>query len=93
MKKETRKCPSISELERCLQHIKAAGGVPNHRFYAALRAARALKRVLDGPPPEGVSYRILGANGREFNVFVPTGQSVFDVAREQNIEMISFCKA
>ena len=85
--------PSIGELEKVLGHIRRAGGVPNHRYYKALRAARALEAMLDAPPPQGSSYRILAANGRYFNVFVPKGQQVWDVAREENIEMISFEKA
>jgi hypothetical protein len=87
------KIPSIGELEKVMEHIRAAGCVPNHRYYKALRAARALERVLDSPPPEGSSWRVLAANGRAFSVFVPKGSSVLQEAMEQNIEVISFEKA
>lgn len=95
-KVKSKEMSQVTALEICLKHIRAAGCKPNSKFYKALRAARELDRICSlppGPPPEGVSYRILGANGRYFNVFVPKGQSIFDVAREENIEMISFEKA
>lgn len=92
-KVKTKEISQTSALEICLKHIKAAGCVPNGKFHKALRAARELDRLASLPPPEGVSYRVLAANGRSFQVFVPKGRNVLDVVREENIEMISFEKA
>lgn len=95
MKSET-KNKEIGALEICLKHIKAAGGVPNHRFYAALRAARALDAAVaeeaQRPPPEGSDYLIVATNGREYRRFVAKGGSVFRVAKAEGIEVASFSK-
>ena len=86
----------VGALEICLGHIRAAGGVPNSRFASALRAARQLDaecaKADNAPKPEGSDYRIVASNGREFVRFVPKGGDIFALARQEQIDMVSFSK-
>ena len=84
--------PTVSALETCLKHIRAAGGVPNSGFYAALRAARALDKACSEPlpPVEGSTYRVTLSNGRDEEVFVPKGSDIFKMVKIGGLEMVSF---
>jgi hypothetical protein len=81
----------LASLERTHEDIRQAGCVPNSKFYAAMRAAKAcsLKRVQTEP---GTDYRVTSYNGREFTVFVPKTSDVFKECRIRGIEIQSFVK-
>ena len=84
---------SLASVNALRNMIRSAGCVPNHRFYAALRAARQLEAELDKPMPEGRDYDVVCANGQTRTIFVPKGQNPTKVARENGYEITSFSPA
>jgi hypothetical protein len=83
-----------SIVRKHLADIRRAGGVPNSRFYRALRAARALDAAANAPvnPDDWKHYRVTCANGREVTVDVHKTSDIFKTCKSQGIEMVSFVK-
>ena len=80
-------------LEESRENIRRAGGVPNHRFFRALRAVHALECELDKPrvKPKGSYFNIVATNGRTFkDFFVPEKSNIYAETAAQGIEIASF---
>lgn len=94
MKERIETVETVKALEICLKHIRAAGCVPNSKFYAALRAARALDAACSEPEKtvEGSEFLVVCQNGYKERVFVPKGGDIFKIAKARNLEIYSFSR-
>ena len=74
--------------------IQLAGGKPNSRYRAAMRAIKALDAINEQPyvPPEGNDYKVVLSNGKEISLFVPKGSNVFKVAKLSGYDVQSVSK-
>lgn len=86
---------NLMSLQSVADLIHLAGGKPNARFRAAMRAIKALDAINDQPytPPEGNDYNAVLTNGKEVKLFVPKGKNVFQVAKIHGFEVQSVSKA
>lgn len=84
----------LTNLQSVRDLIELAGGKPNSRFRAAMRALKALDKINNQPytPPEGNDYNAVLTNGKEVKLFVPKGKNVFQVAKIHGFEVQSVSK-
>lgn len=85
---------NLTSLQSVADLIHLAGGKPNARYRAAMRAIKALDRINNQPyvPPQGTDYNVVLTNGKEVKLFVPKGQNVFQVATIHGFEVQSVSK-
>ena len=85
---------NLTSLQSVADFIHLAGGKPNARYRAAMRAIKALDAINSQPytPPEGNYYNVVLVNGREVKLFVPKGMNVFKVAQENGYQVQSVSK-
>jgi len=71
-----------------------AGGKPNARYRAAMRALKALDAINNQPyvPPVGTDYKVTLTNGKEVTLFVTKGSNVFKVANSKGYQVQSVSK-
>ena len=74
----------VGALEACLRSIREAGCVPNRKFHAAMKAAKALDALAAQPLPDipSTTYILVGTNGIETKIEVP--DTIKDFSKKVN---------
>ena len=82
---------NLTSLQSVADLIEMAGGKPNARYRAAMRALKALDAINNQPyvPPVGTDYKVALTNGKEVTLFVPKGSNVFNVAKSNGYQVQS----
>ncbi len=85
---------NLTSLQSVADLIDMAGGKPNARYRAAMRALKALDAINNHPyvPPVGTDYKVALTNGKEVVLFVPKGSNVFNVANSKGYQVQSVSK-
>ncbi len=85
---------NLTSLQSVADLIDMAGGKPNARYRAAMRALKALDAINNHPyvPPVGTDYKVELTNGKEVTLFVTKGSNVFKVANSKGYQVQSVSK-
>ena len=85
---------NLTALQSVADLIDMAGGKPNARYRAAMRALKALDAINNQPyvPPVGTDYKVALTNGKEVTLFVTKGSNVFKVANSKGYQVQSVSK-
>ena len=85
---------NLTSLQSVADLIDMAGGKPNARYRAAMRALKALDAINNQPyvPPIGTDYKVSLTNGKEVTLFVTKGSNVFKVANSKGYQVQSVSK-
>jgi hypothetical protein len=85
---------NLTSLQSVADLIDMAGGKPNARYRAAMRALKALDAINNQPyvPPIGTDYKVALTNGKEVTLFVTKGSNVFKVANSKGYQVQSVSK-